>query len=118
MTWYSISGIKKNQHAQAEQLKRILFETSDPRVIISERLKDHQNLISSIDKKLNGYLNSQQNWIDYSFRKPESYQTVSLLLEEDVIVSQAAYDPINRTFNSGGLNISPLKVKQWKKIFS
>jgi hypothetical protein len=122
ITWYSIAGIKKNQHSQASQLKRILLETSEPRVLISEYLNDQQAILSGIEKKMNESLNAQQSWIDYSFRKPGDYQDVSLMLENDAIISRAKYDPLQKHFHRldrhhVGLNISPVKVKQWKKIF-
>ena len=118
-----IAGIKKNQQAQASQLKRILLETSEPRVVISEYLNQQQEILSGLEKKMNESLNSQQSWIDYSFRKPGDYQDVSLMLGNDSIISRAKYDPIQKQFHRldrhhVGLNISPVEVKQWKKIFS
>lgn len=117
-SFYSIAGIKKRQHHQAAQLKRILMQTSDYRLILSEYLLDNHQVLLKMESQLTSYLNSQESWVDYSFRKPEEFQRVSLLLEDDEIVFKAQYNPLNKTFHSAGLNISPLKVKQWKKSFS
>lgn len=114
ITCFSVSEIKIKQKIHYEESHKIFldwYEAKDFGV-------DGYHVLLDLEAKLTSYLNSQESWVDYSFRKPADFQRVSLLLEGDEIVFRALYDPINKNFHSEGLNISPLKVKQWKKIFS
>jgi hypothetical protein len=114
ITCFSVSKTKIKQKIHHEELHKAfldLYEAKDIGV-------DGYQVLLDLEAELNSYLNSKESWVDYSFRKPEDLQRVSLLLEDDEIVFNAQYDPLNKTFHSVGLNISPLKVKQWKKLFS